>query len=59
MFPWLSTTSNILIILEPSIVLVSNLTGDPKLNVTVLIVADIAFLSFLNKKNVGLPPDTE
>ena len=38
-------------------VLVSNFTAFVNTNCSVLIVADIAFLVFFNKKYVGLTPD--
>ena len=56
-FPFVSTQSKTPIILAALIVLVSNFIALVKVNCSVLTVADIAFLSFFNKKYVGLTPD--
>ena len=49
--------SNILIILSPVILIVGNCWGVVKVKVSVLMVADIAFLFFFNKKYAGAAPN--
>ena len=51
--------SNIPIIFSVLILTVENCCGVPNENVVVLIVDDIDFLVFFNKKYVGLPPEVE